>query len=176
MILNENYLRLLELMGRSGEVMWLIAAVAIILWSLVFERCWHLFYGFKQDIKKELKVWNSYRNLDKRSLAYLRDAVAGKMQQKIENNLNLLKTLILLCPLLGLLGTVTGMITVFDVISFDNMGDLKLMAGGISKATSPTMASMVISISGIFAHGMIKKMTNGKKRMIRSLFDGVSHA
>ncbi|MFT5502554.1 MAG: biopolymer transport protein ExbB [Gammaproteobacteria bacterium] len=176
MILNESYLRLLELMGRGGEVMWLIAAVAIILWALVFERCWYVFFGFKKDVKNELEIWQTYSNLDKRSLYYLRDAVVGRMQQKIEGNLNLLKTLILLCPLLGLLGTVTGMITVFDVISFDNMGDLKLMAGGISKATIPTMASMVISISGIFAHGMIKKMIDSKKRMIRSLFDGVSNA
>jgi len=156
--------------------MWLIALLALVLWSLSFERCWYLWVTLKRDIRKEKQAWDNYQGFSPRSLGYFRIAAIGKLQQKIDDHLGLLKTLILLCPLLGLLGTVTGMITVFDVISFDNMGDLKLMAGGISKATIPTMTSMVVSISGIFVHSFIKKTAISKKQMISHLFNGGSNA
>ena len=176
MTVSESLLRLLEFMNRGGEVMWMIAVLAIILWTFVFERYWYVVFGLKKDINKELSTWRRYRDCDNRSLGYLREAISSKFQQKIDNHLNLIKTLILLCPLLGLLGTVTGMITVFDVISFDQMGDLKLMAGGISKATIPTMASMIISISGIFAFAIIKKIAESKKQSILSIFSGDDYA
>ena len=62
-----------------------------------------------------------------------------------------IKTCIALAPLFGLLGTVTGMIEVFQVMAFSGGGDARAMAGGVSKATLPTMAGMVVSLSGIFA-------------------------
>ena len=54
-------------------------------------------------------------------------------------------------PLFGLLGTVTGMIEVFQVMAFNGGGDARAMAGGVSKATLPTMAGMVVALSGVFA-------------------------
>ena len=51
---------------------------------------------------------------------------------------------IALCPLFGLMGTVTGMIEVFQVMAFTGGGDARSMAGGASKATLPTMAGMVV--------------------------------
>jgi len=57
----------------------------------------------------------------------------------------------MLAPLFGLLGTVTGMIEVFQVMAFSGGGDARAMAGGVSKATLPTMAGMVVALSGVFA-------------------------
>ncbi len=54
------------------------------------------------------------------------------------------------CPLLGLLGTVTGMIHVFDVMAIQGSGNARAMAAGISMATTPTMAGMVVALSGLF--------------------------
>ena len=53
----------------------------------------------------------------------------------------------LLCPLLGLLGTVTGMIEVFNVMAVTGGGDAKSMAGGVERSTIPTMAGMVSALS-----------------------------
>ena len=62
----------------------------------------------------------------------------------------MVKTLVALCPLLGLLGTVTGMIEVFDVMAIAGSGNARAMAAGVSKATIPTMAGMVAAISGLY--------------------------
>ena len=60
-----------------------------------------------------------------------------------------IQILITLCPVLGLLGTVTGMIEVFDVVSFFGTGNARALASGITKATLPTMTGMAISIVGL---------------------------
>jgi biopolymer transport protein ExbB len=49
------------------------------------------------------------------------------------------------------MGTVTGMISVFDVMASAGMGNPRLMADGVAKATVPTMAGMVGALSGVFA-------------------------
>jgi biopolymer transport protein ExbB len=64
--------------------------------------------------------------------------------------LSIIKTLVALCPLLGLMGTVTGMIQVFDVMAISGSGNARSMASGVSKATIPTMAGMVGALSGVF--------------------------
>ena len=67
----------------------------------------------------------------------------------ITKDFYIIQTLIALCPVLGLLGTVTGMIEVFDVVSFFGTGNARALASGITKATLPTMTGMAISIVGL---------------------------
>ena len=71
-------------------------------------------------------------------------------------NLLLIQGLIALCPLLGLLGTVTGMIEVFDIMAITGTGNARAMASGIAKATLPTMTGLFISIVGFFLLTAIK--------------------
>ena len=69
--------------------------------------------------------------------------------------------MVVLCPLLGLLGTVTGMIEVFDVMAISGSGNARSMASGVSRATIPTMAGMVGSLSGVFTATWLRR--NAKK-------------
>ena len=74
----------------------------------------------------------------------------------------------MLCPLLGLMGTVTGMIEVFDVMAISGSGNARSMASGVSKATIPTMAGMVASLSGVF---MVTWFQRNAKRQTELLED-----
>ena len=80
----------------------------------------------------------------------------SKISLDVRNTLPIIEVLVTICPLLGLIGTVTGMIEVFFVMAVSGGGDTKSMAGGVSKATIPTMAGMVGAISGIFAFNYLK--------------------
>ncbi len=68
----------------------------------------------------------------------------------LRRNVALIKTLVALCPLFGLLGTVYGMILVFDVMAVAGTGNARAMAAGVSQATVPTMAGMVAALSGVW--------------------------
>lgn len=76
----------------------------------------------------------------------------------VERGLNLLKLLAAIAPLLGLLGTVTGMIVTFQSISFFGTGDPKLMAGGISQALITTVLGLVVAIPLLFGHSFISSL------------------
>ncbi len=68
-----------------------------------------------------------------------------------------IETMMQILPLLGLLGTVVGMIKVFDVMTFFGTGNARLMASGVSQATIPTMAGLVAAISGVYIANMLKR-------------------
>ena len=71
-----------------------------------------------------------------------------------------------MCPLLGLLGTVTGMIEVFNVMAVTGGGDAKSMAGGVEKSTIPTMAGMVSALSGLFANTYLQRVATREQMFL----------
>jgi biopolymer transport protein ExbB len=74
--------------------------------------------------------------------------------------------------MIGLLGTVTGMISVFDVMAIEGSSNPQLMASGISMATLPTLAGMVAALAGMFVHARLVKrsrtLESGLERSLRS--------
>ncbi len=71
-----------------------------------------------------------------------------------------------LCPLLGLLGTVTGMIEVFDVMAIAGSGNPRAMASGVSRATIPTMAGMVAALSGLIFSVQLERRSKSEASRI----------
>ena len=143
-------------MLRGGPVLWIIAWLLLVKWSLVFERVWYLNTTHKANVKATLASW--YARSDKKSWSahQIRTMMISKISLDVRNTLPIIEVLVTICPLLGLIGTVTGMIEVFFVMAVTGGGDAKSMAGGVSKATIPTMAGMVGAISGIFAANYLK--------------------
>ncbi|MDF5501843.1 MotA/TolQ/ExbB proton channel family protein, partial [Vibrio parahaemolyticus] len=92
----------------------------------------------------------------------IREGWIAKAQIELRQNLSTIKLLVAVCPMLGLLGTVTGMITVFDVMASQGSSNPKLMASGISLATLPTMAGMVAALAGMFIHARLSKVCERK--------------
>jgi biopolymer transport protein ExbB len=143
-------------MLRGGPVLWIIAWLLLVKWSLVFERVWYLNTTHKANVKATLAAWNARRDTKSWSAHQIRTMMISKISLDVRNTLPIIEVLVTICPLLGLIGTVTGMIEVFFVMAVTGGGDAKSMAGGVSKATIPTMAGMVGAISGIFASNYLK--------------------
>ena len=143
-------------MQRGGPVLWVIAWLLLIKWSLVFERIWYLNTTHKKNVKNTLADWTARKDTKSWSAHQIRTMMISKISLDVRNTLPIIEVLVTICPLLGLIGTVTGMIEVFFVMAVSGGGDAKSMAGGVSKATIPTMAGMVGAISGIFAFNYLK--------------------
>lgn len=102
-----------------------------------------------------LKTTLDAKQIDPESLEALLDEAILKEIPPIERGQSLVKLLTAVAPLLGLLGTVTGMIQTFQSISLFGTGDPKLMAGGISQALVTTMLGLAVAIPLLFLHSLL---------------------
>jgi biopolymer transport protein ExbB len=142
----------------GGNVLWLIAILLFFLWTLIFERVWYFKVGWKKDVSSVIAAWEGRPERTSWNAHQIREKLISEARLKINQYLPVIKTLVALCPLLGLLGTVTGMIEVFNIMAVTGGGDAKSMAGGVSRATIPTMAGMVAALSGIFANTYVTRI------------------
>ncbi|WMN62094.1 MotA/TolQ/ExbB proton channel family protein (plasmid) [Pseudoalteromonas xiamenensis] len=102
-----------------------------------------------------MKVKDQYPNVAYDTLELkLSEAILREMP-KITRNLTLIKIISVVAPLLGLLGTVTGMINTFQAITLFGTGDPKLMAGGISQALITTVLGLVVAIPTVFLYTIL---------------------
>ncbi|WP_087020965.1 MotA/TolQ/ExbB proton channel family protein [Thaumasiovibrio subtropicus] len=149
--------RLSAFMSQGGQVLWVLAAVVVITWLLVFERILFLSFSWPSLRNKWLGEWQTRRNFESWHAHAVKAGMLSQAHIALNQNMNLIKALVAICPMLGLLGTVTGMISVFDIMSSLGSSQPKLMASGISMATLPTMAGMVAALAGMFVHARLMK-------------------
>ena len=83
------------------------------------------------------------------------------VQNKMQRWLPFIAVTAAAAPLLGLLGTVSGMIRMFNVITVTGTGDVKPMAGGISEALVTTLFGLVVAIPALVLHTMLSRRSNG---------------
>ena len=140
-----------DFMEAGGSVLWLIAILVFFMWGMIFERIWYLSHAHQEYVANLSRKWNARNDKKSWHALQIREMMISQAKMEINKNISIIQTCIVLAPLLGLLGTVTGMIEVFQVMAFNGGGDARAMAGGVSKATLPTMAGMVAALSGSFA-------------------------
>lgn len=146
-----------QFMDQGGQVLWWLAALVFVCWLLVIERYLFLFFTFPKQREHWRAAWLAREDHSSWYATSIRDGWLGQAHVQLQQNLNIIKVLVSICPMLGLLGTVTGMISVFDIMATQGSSDPKLMASGISLATLPTMAGMVAALAGMFVHARLAK-------------------
>ncbi len=153
-------------MEMGGNVLWLIAILLFVMWMLIFERIWFFKLSWKNDVSRIIQAWEA--RTERRSWAAhrIREKLISEARLEINQFLPVIKTLVALCPLLGLLGTVTGMIEVFNILAVTGGGDAKSMAGGVSRATIPTMAGMVAALSGVFGNTYVQRIAQRESELL----------
>ena len=139
-----------DFMDRGGDVLYLILVVTFFMWALILERQWYYRRLFPAEAREVIDTWQARRDQTSWYARHVRDLLISQVRQNLQHSLLMVKTLVAVCPLLGLLGTVTGMIEVFDVMAIAGGGNVRAMAAGVSKATIPTMAGMVAALSGLY--------------------------
>ena len=102
-----------------------------------------------------LSVHNEHDAMDTESLELKIDEAILKEVPKLEKYHSIIKVFAAIAPLLGLLGTVVGMIVTFQALTLFGTGDPKLMAGGISQALVTTMLGLIVAIPLVFLHSVL---------------------
>jgi len=114
-----------------------------------------------------LLVYEEFQNSDVETIELKLDEAILRETPKLERGLNTLKVLAGVAPLLGLLGTVTGMIVTFQAITLFGTGDPKLMAGGISQALVTTVLGLVAAIPLLLLHSL----ASGRARTVQQILE-----
>ncbi|GAB2190685.1 MotA/TolQ/ExbB proton channel family protein [Sessilibacter sp. MAH2] len=149
----------------GGKILPYIAVLTLVMWTLIFERIWYFKFALRSDAKQALNTWEARSERKSWNAHRVRDALISRLGLKIKSNLDMIGALVALAPLLGLLGTVTGMIEVFNVLAVTGGGDAKSMAGGVSAATIPTMAGMVAALSGVFGSTYVNRIAERENHL-----------
>lgn len=155
-MLGDAYLAIIRFIEMGGDVLWLIAMITFLMWTLIFERIWFFQTEHKDLVRDATEKWEGREERNSWSAHQVREALISDAADRITGSLPIIQTCVALCPLFGLLGTVTGMIAVFDAMATQG-GNARSMAAGVSMATIPTMSGMIASLSGLVGSTILKR-------------------
>ena len=125
--------------------------------------------NFSEDsiLGKLNSIYSKYSGNNPEDLESQLEDILAKATPPLEKNLSVIKLLAAVAPLLGLLGTVIGMIETFQAITLFGTGDPKLMAGGISQALVTTMLGLIAAVPLLFVHNIL----DSRSRAISQIYE-----
>jgi biopolymer transport protein ExbB len=141
----------------GGDVLYGILFVTVLMWTFIIERVWFFYGVLPRRVEQVRQDWARRSDTSSWYAHQIRAELISGIRLECQRYLPLVKTLMAVLPLLGLLGTVTGMIAVFDVMALAGTGNARLMAAGVSKATIPTMSGLVAALSGLYFASLLDK-------------------
>ncbi len=180
---------MLELIKAGGLLMWPILVCSVISLAIIIERFWSLQQKriAPKHLVAQVWQWAKVGHLDNRRIQNLRissplgrilaaglvnraherevmkesiEEIGRQVAHSLDRFLNTLGTIASITPLLGLLGTVIGMIKVFAVITTHGVGDASILAGGISEALLTTAAGLSVAIPTLMFHRYFRGKVN----------------
>ncbi|MDX1459825.1 MAG: MotA/TolQ/ExbB proton channel family protein, partial [Xanthomonadales bacterium] len=115
----------------GGDVLYGIMLTLFLMWTLILERLWFIYKVHPARKEAIVEAWERRADTTSWYAKRIREQLISETSVSLKRNVGLIKALIAICPLLGLMGTVTGMITVFDVMTFSGSGNARAMAAGV---------------------------------------------
>lgn len=192
-MVSDQYYAILAYLNAGGIVMVPLMIISVVMWILIINRMFFFRRLNRKNMSRERAAeyihdnqipdprdfrgviamlvtefqWRRTGNLD--IDRYILDETVMSVGSKLDNNLTVIGVLAKVSPLLGLLGTVTGMIATFDIISVFGAGNARAMAGGISEALITTQTGLMVAIPGLYAHNFLTRRAENLKRRVASV-------
>ena len=169
--LTDSFEAIRDFMELGGPVLRWIAVTIFVMWVLIIERLLYFRSTMKSMATEIRDNWESRSERRSWAAHQIRELMISRFSMATNKGITFIQTLVALCPLLGLLGTVTGMISVFQVMAVSGSGNVRAMAAGVSQATVPTMAGMVGALSGVL---FVTILTRRAAREVEYLEDSLT--
>jgi biopolymer transport protein ExbB len=169
--LTDSFEAIRDFMELGGPVLRWIALTIFLMWVLIVERLLYFRSTMKAMSRMIHDDWESRSERRSWAAHQIREMMISRFSMATNKGIQVIQTLVALCPLLGLLGTVTGMISVFQVMAVSGSGNVRAMAAGVSQATVPTMAGLVGALSGVL---LVTLLTRRAAREVEFLEDSLT--
>ncbi|CAH9019722.1 MotA/TolQ/ExbB proton channel family protein [Candidatus Nitrosacidococcus sp. I8] len=147
---SDGLFKINSFLAQGGSVLWLILVTSFFMWMLIIERYYFLFILHPARLQQLVSLWEQLPKHRSWHAQKIREGMIADITNHLKQFLLLIKSLTAVLPMLGLLGTVIGMIEVFDVMTVSGTGNTRGFAGGISTALITTLAGLVTSLSGVY--------------------------
>lgn len=159
---------LLNFLESGGKVLGVILVVAFVMWFLIIERYLHFFFSKNSIVVGIEKYWAGVE--DKRSWGgrKIRAYCISVLRRRLEARLDFIRVLVNTSMLLGLLGTITGMIQVFEGLALVQAGSVRIIANSVSQTVIPALSGLVTALSGLYFAIRLKQLA---RREVRKLTD-----
>jgi len=134
----------------GGPIVDWIFATCVIMWCIAIERFWYFNRILPRDTASALAEWRERVEHTSWKSRQIRKALISRLNAGMSSNVQVLRVLVPMAPLLGLVGTVSGMLNVFDSMAARGSADARSMANGVSEAMICTLTGLAVSISGLY--------------------------
>lgn len=139
-----------EMRALGGPVVDWIFLSCLLMWFLVIERAWFFKRVLPRQLEETERAWYARPERSSWSAHQIRRAMISRVNAAMTANLQVLRVLVPMAPLLGLLGTVSGMLNVFDSMAALGSADARSMATGVSEAMICTLSGLLVSVTGLY--------------------------
>lgn len=191
--IQDHAYRIQDYLSAGGIIMIPLIILSVLMWALIINKAFILRQLYRKNMsrKKAAEVvkadvfpdQHEYKGitalfitefLSRRSGRssidkFILDETVMSVVASLDKNLAFIGILASVAPLMGLLGTVTGMIATFDIISVFGTGNAKAMAGGISEALITTQTGLLVAIPGLYMRNFLTRRAENLKQRISSL-------
>jgi biopolymer transport protein ExbB len=130
-------------------VLWIFSA-GVLMWALVLERYWYFARILPKQVAALQAQWQARKDRTSWCARQIRQAMISRLNGSMTTGFPVLQVLVPMSPLLGLIGTVSGMLEVFDSMALRGNADARSMASGVSAAMICTMTGLAVSITGLY--------------------------
>ena len=148
-----------DLVSQGGPFVVWIFLCGLLMWTLVVERAWYFNRILPQQVKETIAAWQARSEHRSWCARQIRRAMVSRANTAMNANLLVLRTLVPMAPLLGLIGTVSGMLEVFDSMALRGSADARAMASGVSEAMICTLSGLAVSITGLYPNYYFQSRT-----------------
>jgi biopolymer transport protein ExbB len=130
-------------------VIWIFAS-GVLLWTLTLERYWYFARILPKKVAEVQAQWHARADRTSWCARQIRTAMISRVNGAMTTGFPVMQVLVPMAPLLGLIGTVAGMLEVFDSMALRGNADARSMASGVSAAMICTMTGLAVSITGLY--------------------------
>ena len=148
--IHTSYRHVADLIEGGGPFVFWIFATGVLLWTLSIERFWYFSRVLPREAEQYLAAWKARTDHQSWCARAIRQTMISKLNAGMSANQILMRVLVPLSPLLGLIGTVSGMLEVFESMALRGTADARTMASGVSHAMICTLTGLAVSITGLY--------------------------
>lgn len=130
-------------------IIWIFAS-GVLMWSLIIERYWYFMRVLPKQAAQLQSQWLARSDRTSWCARQIRTGMISRLNQSMTTGFPVMQVLVPMSPLLGLIGTVAGMLEVFDSMALRGNADARSMASGVSAAMICTMTGLAVSITGLY--------------------------